>query len=111
MTVETTGKAQPSTEAVRGYLPLVDLAPGDRFPNFTLPDQTGAARSFLERAKGNPLLILGDGRDDTLQTFEATRKERPEADCLALVGEEPGAAAKRAEALGLDFPLLADSAG
>ncbi|HVT50940.1 MAG TPA: 2OG-Fe(II) oxygenase [Dongiaceae bacterium] len=96
---------------MRGYLPAVELAPGDRFPNFMLPDQTGATRSFLERAKGNPLLILGDGRDDALRALEATRKEHPEADCLALVAEGPAAAAKRAEALGLDFPLLGDSAG
>ena len=111
MTVETTGKTQPNKEPVRGYLPLVELASGDRFPNFMLPDQTGATRSFLERAKGSPLLILGDGRDEALRTLAATRKERPEADCLALVGEESEAAAKRAEALGIDFPLLADSAG
>src|SRR5882724_18832 len=112
MTVETTGKSQPSTgDMVRGYLPLVELAPGDRFPNFMLPDQTCATRSFLERAKGNPLLILGDGRDDALRTLAATRQERPEADCLALVGKEPEVAARRAEALGIDFPLLADSAG
>jgi predicted 2-oxoglutarate/Fe(II)-dependent dioxygenase YbiX len=111
MTLEASGKNQSSSPALRGYLPAVELAPGDRFPNFMLPDQTGATRSFLERAKGNPLLILGDGRDDALRALEATRKEHPEADCLALVAEEPAAAAKRAEALGLDFPLLGDSAG
>lgn len=111
MTLEASGKNQSSSPALRGYLPAIELAPGDRFPNFMLPDQTGATRSFLERAKGNPLLILGDGRDDALRTLEATRKEYPEADCLALVAEEPAAAAKRAEALGLDFPLLGDSAG
>jgi predicted 2-oxoglutarate/Fe(II)-dependent dioxygenase YbiX len=111
MTLEASGKNQSSSPALRGYLPAIELAPGDRFPNFMLPDQTGATRSFLERAKGNPLLILGDGRDDALRALEATRKEHPEADCLALVAEEPAAAAKRAEALGLDFPLLGDSAG
>ena len=111
MTVEAPGKTQSSNPTLRGYLPAVELAAGDRFPNFMLPDQSGATRSFLERAKGNPLLVLGDGRDETLRTLEALRKERPEADCLALVGEEPEAAARRAEALGIAFPLLADSKG
>ncbi|HVZ01023.1 MAG TPA: 2OG-Fe(II) oxygenase [Dongiaceae bacterium] len=115
MTVEApqgaSGKAQPDLHAVRGYLPAVELAPGDRFPNFMLPDQTGATRSFLERAKGYPLLVLGDGRDDALRALAAARSARPGTDALALVGEEPGPAAKRAEALGIDFPLLGDSAG
>jgi predicted 2-oxoglutarate/Fe(II)-dependent dioxygenase YbiX/peroxiredoxin len=108
MVVDAPGKTQPSMQAVRGYLPAAELAPGDRFPNFLLPDQTGATRSFLERAKGNPLLILGDGRDDTLRALAATP---PDADCLALVGDEPETAAQRAAALGVEFPLLADSAG
>jgi predicted 2-oxoglutarate/Fe(II)-dependent dioxygenase YbiX/peroxiredoxin len=108
MSVDAPGKNKANPESLRGYLPAAELAPGDRFPNFMLPDQTGATRSFLERAKGNPLLVVGDGRDDTLQTL-ATMPAG--ADILALVGEEATAAAKRAEALGVEFPLLADSAG
>jgi predicted 2-oxoglutarate/Fe(II)-dependent dioxygenase YbiX/peroxiredoxin len=105
--VEAAGKKQGAAQ-VRGFLPLVELAAGDRFPNFLLPDQTGAVRSFLERAKGNPLIVIGDGRDDTLRALAATLHD---ADRLALVGDEPEAAAGRAEALGIDFPLLADSKG
>jgi predicted 2-oxoglutarate/Fe(II)-dependent dioxygenase YbiX len=108
MTAEATGKSQAGIGAVPGYLPPTELAPGDRFPNFMLPDQTGATRSFLERAKGNPLLILGDGPDDALRALAAAAAD---ADHLALVAEEPEAAGKRAEALGIDLPLLADSKG
>src|SRR5882672_676590 len=42
------------------FLPPVALGPGDRFPNFILPDQSGQARSFLERANGSTLLIVAD---------------------------------------------------
>jgi predicted 2-oxoglutarate/Fe(II)-dependent dioxygenase YbiX/peroxiredoxin len=107
MMVEAAGKKQGAAR-VRGFLPLVELTAGDRFPNFLLPDQTGAVRSFLERAKGNPLIVIGDGRDDVLRALAATPHD---ADRLALVGDEPEAAARRAEALGIDFPLLADSKG
>jgi predicted 2-oxoglutarate/Fe(II)-dependent dioxygenase YbiX/peroxiredoxin len=108
MTAEAPGKTQSGSQAVRGYLPAVELAPGDRFPNFLLPDQSGATRSFLERAKGNPLLIIGDGRDEVLKSLAGKALD---ADCLALVGEEAEPARKRAEALGVAYPLLADSAG
>jgi predicted 2-oxoglutarate/Fe(II)-dependent dioxygenase YbiX len=108
MSIDAPGRNKANPESLRGYLPPVELAPGDRFPNFLLPDQTGATRSFLERAKGNPLLVIGDGGDDMLRTLATTPRD---ADILALVGEEPTAAAKRAEMLGIAFPLLADSAG
>ena len=94
-----------------GFLPRVDLTPGDRFPNFLLPDQSGAVSSFLERAKGRPLLILGDSDDAGLQALHQANLGEAGADCLALVGEPPEAAAKRAERLGIDFLLLCDSAG
>jgi predicted 2-oxoglutarate/Fe(II)-dependent dioxygenase YbiX/peroxiredoxin len=100
-----------SFSPAKGFLPPVELAPGDRFPNFILPDQSGAARAFLERAKGNPLLIVGDSDDAGLQALEQAGLSEAGVDCLALVGDEPEAARKRAEQAGLAVPLLCDSAG
>jgi predicted 2-oxoglutarate/Fe(II)-dependent dioxygenase YbiX/peroxiredoxin len=102
---------KPSSVASQGFLPLFELAPGDRFPNFVLPDQSGGARSFLERAKGNRLLIVGDGDDSGLQALQQAGLKDVDFDVLALVTEVPDAAQRRAEKLGLDFPLLSDSAG
>src|SRR3954464_3846810 len=96
-----------SDPANGSFLPPAELAPGDRFPNFVLPDQTGAARSFLERAKGNRLLIVGDSDDPGLQALEQAGLGDAGFDCFALVGEEPEPAAGRAAALKLGFPLLA----
>ena len=95
----------------QGFLPPVELAAGDRFPNFILPDHSGAARSFLERAKGNPLLIFGDGDDAALQAIEQAALSKHGVDCLALTSDLPEAAAKRAERTKVAFPLLCDSAG
>ena len=95
----------------KGFLPAADLAPGDRFPNFLLPDQSGATRSFLERAKGNPLAVLGDGDDRALQAMQQAGFAALGIDCLALVGDEPEAAARRATGLGVGLPLLGDSKG
>ena len=100
----------PST-SVRSYLPAAELAPGDRFPNFMLPDQSGAMRGFLERAKGNLLAILGDGDDAALQSLGSAEFTGAGIDCLALVGEEPEPAAARAARLAIDYPLLCDSKG
>lgn len=94
-----------------GFLPPTELAPGDRFPNFVLPDQSGAARSFLERAKGNRILIVGDSDDSGLKALQQAGLEHVGFDCLALVSELPEPAARRAAQLGLGFPLLGDSAG
>jgi predicted 2-oxoglutarate/Fe(II)-dependent dioxygenase YbiX len=107
---------QPSTNRVEGspsygFLPPVALAPGDRFPNFILPDQSGQARSFLERANGNPLLILADSDDQGLRSAQQAGLKAIGIDLLALVSDMPDAAARRAAQLGIAFPLLGDSAG
>jgi predicted 2-oxoglutarate/Fe(II)-dependent dioxygenase YbiX len=101
----------PATPPQQAFLPACELAPGDRFPNFVLPDQTGAARAFLERAKGNPTLIIGDSGDAGLQSVQQAGLEQAGIDCMALVGDEPEAGARRAAALAISFPLLADSKG
>ena len=105
------GKAGPAVNPQKGFLPAFDLAPGDRFPNFLLPDQTGATRSFLERAKGNRILIVGDSDDAGLQALEQAGLGDAGFDCFGLVGEEPEPAAGRAAKLQVTFPLLADSKG
>lgn len=102
---------KPAYLASQGFLPPFELAPGDRFPNFVLPDQSGAARSFLERAKGSPLLIVGDCDDAGLRALEQAGLSAAGVDCIALVAELPEAAAKRAARENLGFPLLCDSAG
>ncbi|WP_395019040.1 2OG-Fe(II) oxygenase family protein [Dongia sp.] len=104
-------KPGPSTQPGKGFLPPIDLAPGDRFPNFILPDQSGAGRSFLERARGNPILLIGDSDNAGLQALEQANLAAAGVDCMALVQEMPEAAARRAEQFKLGLPLLGDSAG
>src|ERR1700754_2194542 len=100
------GEPRQSLNLVKGFLPPVELAPGDRFPNFILPDQSGAARFFLERAKGYPALIIGDSDDSGLKALEQAGLSEAGVDAFALVSELPEAAQSRAERLGLGFPLL-----
>lgn len=40
--------------------PAVALAPGDRTPNFVLPDATGQYRMFYERTRGRPVVLVLD---------------------------------------------------
>lgn len=100
-----------SYNTTKGFLPPAELAPGDRFPNFVLPDQSGLARSFLERAKGNRILIVGDSDDSGLKALQEAGLQEVGFDCLALVAEQPDAAAQRAARLDISFPLLGDFAG
>jgi predicted 2-oxoglutarate/Fe(II)-dependent dioxygenase YbiX len=59
------------------------LEPGDRFPDFGLPDHKGAVRSFYQRARGSGTAIFVDS-DDALRTalqsaaeaYEAARLDR-----------------------------------
>lgn len=104
-------EAGKSFNTVKGFLPPAELAPGDRFPNFVLPDQSGATRSFLERAKGNRILIVGDSDDSGLKALQQAELREIGFDCLALVSEPSEPAARRAAQLGVTFPLLGDSAG
>lgn len=94
-----------------GFLPPVALAPGDRFPNFMLPDQSGRAFSFLDRALGNAIVIVADIDDASLVALERANLKSISVDILALVPELPDRAAKRAARLGIGYPLLADAAG
>jgi predicted 2-oxoglutarate/Fe(II)-dependent dioxygenase YbiX len=100
-----------SFNTAQGFLPPVELAPGDRFPNFALPDQTGVVRSFLERAKGNRILIVGDSDDAGLKALQQEDLAEAGFDCFALVAETPERAARRVTQLEVGFPLLAEPAG
>jgi predicted 2-oxoglutarate/Fe(II)-dependent dioxygenase YbiX len=108
---ELAAKPGQSVKPNKGFLPPVELAPGDRLPNFVLPDQSGSARAFLERAKGNRILIVGDGDDAGLKALQQANLQEIGFDCLALVPEPPEQSARRATALDVSFPLLGDSAG
>src|SRR5437899_1698188 len=80
------------------FLPAVALCAGDRFPNFFLPDQQGAVRSFIERAKGNAIALFIDADDTILRqaidagaAFEAAALDR-----IAILGGTEEAVAARA---------------
>ncbi|WP_284735824.1 2OG-Fe(II) oxygenase family protein [Dongia deserti] len=80
------------------------LERGDRFPNFLLPDRTGAVRSLLERARGWGLAVFLDPD----QALRATLKElgpgygAAELDCIVLDNEAADDS---------DLCVLADSVG
>src|SRR5689334_21340257 len=80
------------------------LERGDRFPNFLLPDQTGAVRSFIERAQGAGLAVFLDPDAALLAEIrdaaEACRAAN--LDCMTLAGDAQGDS---------DFCMLADPAG
>lgn len=95
------------------FLPSAALTVGDRFPEFFLPDQQGAVRSFTERAKGNAIAVLLDPTDLTLRQAMERKAECATAglDTLAImVGSEADVSAQ-AGRLAIDFPLLADPVG
>lgn len=80
------------------------LEAGDRFPEFTLPDQHGKLRYFTERARGEGLLLMLDPDQDALKALKSLTAEYAAArlDRMAIVASatfDPG------------FPLLADGAG
>jgi predicted 2-oxoglutarate/Fe(II)-dependent dioxygenase YbiX len=84
-------------------LPQHQLESGDRFPNFSLTDQWGHHRWFLERVKGNPLLVVIDP-DEAIMAVLAARHAAG-AEVLAVTDESGTPRPDR------PFPILADSAG
>jgi predicted 2-oxoglutarate/Fe(II)-dependent dioxygenase YbiX len=84
--------------------PRSDLELGVRFPNFFLPDQTGAVRSFLERARGAGLAVFLDP-DPALLT-----ELRDSADACRAAGLDCFALAQDA-ITDSDLTVLVDSAG
>ncbi|MDY0882740.1 2OG-Fe(II) oxygenase [Dongia soli] len=106
---------QQRKKAIEAYqfLPPVALCAGDRFPNFFLPDQSGAVRSFIERAKGNAIALFCDPDDELIRQLTAAAKDYDAAalDRMAILGGSEADVATRAERLGADFTILADPAG
>lgn len=84
-------------------LPQHQLESGDRFPNFSLTDQWGHHRWFLERVKGNPLLVVIDPGDTVMEMLAAGHAAG--ADILAICDDSGTPRPDR------PFPILADSAG
>jgi predicted 2-oxoglutarate/Fe(II)-dependent dioxygenase YbiX/peroxiredoxin len=93
--------------------PTAALLPGDRAPNFSLPDQQDKMRPFYERTLGNPLALLLDPEAAMLAAYAAAGVAFAERglDILALVPGPVARAAALAAETGAAFPLLADPLG
>jgi len=85
-------------------VPRSGLEFGDRFPNFFLPDHTGAVRSFIERARGVGLAVFLDPDPALLAGLRETADSCRAAglDCLVL---------DRDASADPELLVLADSAG
>jgi hypothetical protein len=70
------------------------LEPGDRFPDFVLPDQTGAVWGLYGRAQGLATAIFLDSDDALRQSLRALAEAYQAAglDCLIVDGSAQGAA-------------------
>jgi predicted 2-oxoglutarate/Fe(II)-dependent dioxygenase YbiX len=84
--------------------PRSGLELGDRFPNFFLPDQAGAVRSFIERARGTGLAVFLDPDPALLAGLRDSADACRAAglDCLVL---------DRDASADSDLTVLADSVG
>ena len=51
--------------------PVTCLSPGDRLPNFTLPDATGKTRIFYNELKGRPVVLFACGTLDEQEQGKA----------------------------------------
>ncbi len=95
------------------------LSPGDKLPNFALPDQAGATRNFYNEVKGGPILLAvcdgsePAGGDAPLAALQAAAEglAGEGAQLFGLIAGGPEAGAARAKRLGLGFPLFADAQG
>ena len=96
--------------------PETIITPGDRVPNFRLPDQTNARRSFYHEMTGGPILLLVGDSASASGVGEALSllQERNEAlrssgiDLFGILGVEVLAVAGLAQSLDLSFPVFAD---
>ena len=92
------------------------ITPGDRVPNFRLPDQENARRSFYHEMTGGPVLLLvaedasASEVGASLQVLEKAQGRLSEAgiEVFALLGTEVLAVASAAQSLRLSFPVFAD---
>jgi peroxiredoxin Q/BCP len=113
-------KAVPSTQAASPRKtapgPSLNVAEGDRAPDFALPDQMGVVRSLADYA-GGWLLVYFYPKDDTPGcTAEACAMrdtmpalKRRKAAVLGVSPDAPGKHRKFIDKFALNFPLLADT--
>jgi predicted 2-oxoglutarate/Fe(II)-dependent dioxygenase YbiX/peroxiredoxin len=96
-------------------VPREALAPGDRCPNFVLPDAKGEFRAFYERVHGRPTALLFVPATDpaTLDAFAAAagRFEAAGQDLIAVMGGDVVAAQQAVARCDARFPILADPKG
>ncbi|MDX1401413.1 MAG: redoxin domain-containing protein, partial [Kiloniellales bacterium] len=92
------------------------LIQGDRLPNFRLPDQEGAKRSFYHDVKGDPAVLLAIGSlrrsecESALTLFTSLQQTLSDdrIECYAITGDGPIAVTAAAESYGLPFRLYSD---
>ncbi len=96
-------------------VPREPLAPGDRCPNFLLPDATGAFHAYYERVRGRPTALLFVPSSDTamLDAFAdaAQRFTGAGYDLFAVLGADLAGIKRESERLGGRLSLLADPKG
>ncbi len=96
-------------------VPREPLAPGDRCPNFLLPDSSGAFHAFYERVRGRPTaLLFVPGSDIALLDAFAGATDRfrnAGYDLFAVLGADVAEIRREGERIGGRLMLLADPKG
>ena len=90
-------------------------APGDRVPDFFLPDPNGAMTGLMTHSRGNPIVFIiasGDLQVE-LRPFVAAFDDGKysSADVFAITRQQPYENGLLAEALQIHFAILADERG
>ena len=96
-------------------VPREPLAPGDRCPNFLLPDAGNAFHAFYERVRGRPTALLFVSPSDVavLDAFAdaAQRFDKAGFDIFAVLGADVPGVTRESERIGGRLNLLADPKG
>jgi predicted 2-oxoglutarate/Fe(II)-dependent dioxygenase YbiX/peroxiredoxin len=96
-------------------VPREPLAPGDRCPNFLLPDIANAFRAFYERVRGHPTALVFVPASDValLDEFADAAQRFGDAgfDVFAVFGADVPDIKRESERLGGRLGLLADPKG
>ena len=96
-------------------VPREPLAPGDRCPNFLLPDAGNAFHAFYERVRGRPTALLFVSPSDVavLDAFAeaAQRFDKAGFDIFAVLAADVPAITRESERIGGRLNLLADPKG
>ena len=107
--------ASPDAPLPPFKVPREPLAPGDRCPNFLLPDAGNAFHAFYERVRGRPTALLFVPAADValLDAFADAAKRFDDAgfDLFAVLGADVPDVKRESERLGGRLALLADPKG